>query len=136
MEEQFNTNQTRREFLKKSALLAGAIVLPEFSTGCASLSHIDRLSIDYGRDIILNNCSLVDPKNGTIRTGASLRISHGKVASVGNRIDSASQNFDVFELDGRFVIPGLINAHCHSTMTGTASFNPMKEVTLRLHCSL
>jgi imidazolonepropionase-like amidohydrolase len=125
MEEQLNTNQTRREFLKKSALLAGAIVLPEFSTGCASLSHIDRLSIDYDRDIILNNCSLVDPKNSTIRTGASLRISHGKVASVANRIDSASQSFDVFELDGRFVIPGLINAHCHSTMTGTASFNPM-----------
>lgn len=125
MDERFNNSETRREFLKKIALLAGALVLPEFSTGCASLSQIDRLSIDYEKDIILNNCNLIDPKNGTIRSGASLRISHGKIIGVGNRIEAASQNFDVFELDGRYVIPGLINAHCHATMTGTASFNPL-----------
>ncbi len=124
MEDQYHSTETRREFLKKTALLAGAIVLPEFSNGCASLSQIDRLSIDYEKDIVLNNCNLIDPKNGTIRSGASLRISHGKVIGIGNRIEAASQNFDVFELDGRYVIPGLINAHCHSTMTGAASFNP------------
>lgn len=125
MEDLFKSTETRREFLKKSAFLATALVLPEFSTGCASMTNIDRLSIDYEKDIILNNCSLVDPKNGTIRSGASLRISHGKIVAVGNRIDSATQNFDVFELDGRYVIPGLINGHCHATMTGAASFNPM-----------
>lgn len=116
--------ESRREFLKKAALLAGAVALPEFTTGCASVSHIDRLNIDYSRDVILNNCNVVDVRAGTIRNNASVRMSHGKIVGIGERIEGAAQSYDVFDLAGMYVIPGLINSHCHSTMTGTMVYNP------------
>jgi len=124
MDTNFSKPESRREFLKKTALLAGAVALPEFTTGCASMSQIDRLNIDYSRDVVLNNCSVVDVKAGTVRNNAAIRMSHGKIAGISERIDGASQAYDVFDLGGMYVIPGLINAHCHSTMTGTMVYNP------------
>ncbi len=85
MDDTFSRPTTRRDFLKKTVVVAGAATLPEFITGCASLSQIDRLNIDYSRDIILNNCKIVDPGTGTVRSGASLRVSHGKIVAVGER---------------------------------------------------
>jgi len=127
MDNHFTRPESRRDFLKKTALLAGAVALPEFSTGCASMSGIDRLNIDYSREIILNNCAVVDVRGGSIRRNASIRMSHGKIAAIGERVtdEGAAGNFDIIDLAGMYVIPGLINGHCHSTMTGTLAFNPM-----------
>lgn len=122
---QTENKHTRREFLKQAALAMSALAVSEMYTGCASLSHIERLALDYDNDIVLNNCTLIDPSRNTVRPHSSIRFSHGKIAAIGTKIESATQSIDVFELDGKFVIPGLINAHCHSTMTGAASFNSL-----------
>ncbi|MCX7678663.1 MAG: amidohydrolase family protein, partial [Spirochaetes bacterium] len=126
---------TRRKLLKDAALFATALAIPEFSSGCASLRPIERFAINYENDIILNNCNIVDPHSDRIRANASIRISNGKIIRIENKIEGTGINVPVFELNGAYVIPGLINAHCHATMTGAVSFNPgnflayMRQIT-------
>jgi imidazolonepropionase-like amidohydrolase len=61
-------------------------------------------------------------KNGTILTMVGepiemgqVLVNDGKIISVGKDI-SAPENCEVFDADGGFVMPGIIDAHCHIGM--------------------
>lgn len=61
-------------------------------------------------------------KNGTILTMVSepiemgqVLVNEGKIISVGKDI-SAPENCEIFDADGGFVMPGIIDAHCHIGM--------------------
>jgi imidazolonepropionase-like amidohydrolase len=62
--------------------------------------------------LLLTDARLVDPKAQTIERGA-LRIEGERIAAV---LDDAPSDFDgrVLDLDGKWVLPGLIDAHVHS----------------------
>jgi imidazolonepropionase-like amidohydrolase len=61
-------------------------------------------------------------KNGTVLTMVSepiemgqVLVNEGKIISVGKDI-SAPENCEIFDADGGFVMPGIIDAHCHIGM--------------------
>jgi imidazolonepropionase-like amidohydrolase len=61
-------------------------------------------------------------KNGTVLTMVSepiemgqVLVNEGKIISVGKDI-SAPDNCEIFDADGGFVMPGIIDAHCHIGM--------------------
>jgi imidazolonepropionase-like amidohydrolase len=62
--------------------------------------------------LLLTNARLVDPETKTVRRGA-LRIEGERIAAV---LDRAPAEFNgrVLDLDGKWVLPGLVDAHVHS----------------------
>ncbi len=62
-------------------------------------------------DIIIINGNVIDPKNN--RDGVfDILIRNGKIAQVGRNI-KASASFKVIDAQGMYVLPGLIDIHCH-----------------------
>ena len=67
---------------------------------------------DSTTQLLLTNARLVDPEAKTIERGA-LRIDGERIAAV---LDEAPARFDgrTLDLSGRWVLPGLVDAHVHS----------------------
>ena len=104
----------RRDFIKYSCLLAGALALPSFQ-GCA-IPRKNVPPLEY-KTFLLKNASVVDVVSGQIVRNAWLIVKDGKIAVVDNSRATINQRGIVFDLQGRYLIPGLIDAHCHATVS-------------------
>ncbi len=62
--------------------------------------------------ILLRDCTLFDPRSGTLASGSSVLISDDKVAEVSDQ-PIAAAGAEIVDLGGRIVIPGLIDCHVH-----------------------
>jgi imidazolonepropionase-like amidohydrolase len=65
-----------------------------------------------GQDLVIVNASVVDVDDGAIRRDATVRIREGRIASIepgGGEAGSGA----VIDLHGRYLVPGLIDAHVH-----------------------
>ncbi len=79
------------------------LLLPEVGTAQPS---------SYSTTLLLTNARLVDPETKTVQRGA-LRIEGERIAEV---LDGAPSGFDgrTLDLNGKWVLPGLVDAHVHS----------------------
>lgn len=60
--------------------------------------------------IIIKNGHIIDPKNN--RDGIfDILIEEGKIIEIGNEIEFF--NGDIIEASGKYILPGLVDAHCH-----------------------
>jgi len=84
-------------------LLAGLLLFP---IGSPAQPKSDSTSL------LLTDARLVDPATQTVERGA-LRIDGERIADVFDRAP-AEFNGRVFDLDGKWVLPGLVDAHVHS----------------------
>lgn len=78
----------------------------------------------------LVNASIVDVERGRLRPERSLLLSDGKIAALGDPGGEIQADRTV-DLENAYVIPGLINAHCHMTMAGGIGFAPGLLMALR-----
>ncbi len=114
----------RREFLFYSGcLLAGSTL-----SGCARLTPRYTSPRRWTRPeekLLLRNASLIDVEKGRVREERHLLLQHGRIASLltdeGSRRIKADREKD---LGGAYVMPGIINAHCHMTLPGGVGFGP------------
>ena len=70
-------------------------------------------------DFVLTNAQLLDPAAGERRPGASVRVEGGRIVEVvedGAPL-SAPGELVVFDAGGRTLMPGLIDAHVHASIT-------------------
>ena len=69
-------------------------------------------SPDSTHRMLLTNARLVDPESQTVQRGA-LRIEGERIAAI---LDEPPARFDgrTLDLDGKWVLPGLVDAHVHS----------------------
>jgi imidazolonepropionase-like amidohydrolase len=72
--------------------------------------------------LILDNATLVDLDTGELRTGHSVSIEADTIVSVDDRRPS-SQRAERIDLGGKCLLPGLIDAHYHATLTDTNPAN-------------
>lgn len=103
----------RRDFIKYSVLLAGALSMPTIQ-GCA-IPKKNVPSLDYKKPFLMKNVSLVNVISGQIVENAWLIIDKGLIAKQGIGDFQNNHQGVVFDLKGQYLIPGLIDAHCHST---------------------
>lgn len=73
-------------------------------------------------DLLLQNCRVVDVLTETIYE-ADVVIADGKIAAIGPR-GTYSEAKQVLNLQGAYIAPGLVNAHCHveSSMAAPESY--------------
>ncbi len=72
--------------------------------------------------LILDNATLVDLVSGELRPGFSVSIDADTIVSVDDRRPSADRA-ERIDLGGRCLLPGLIDAHYHATLTDTNPAN-------------
>jgi imidazolonepropionase-like amidohydrolase len=108
-------NFTRRELIKFSLNATSILLLSEI-TGCRSVVFKNVPEINYTKGLLLQNCNLVDVINGKIRKDVSIFIKDGAIKSISNKNDIPIQSTQIIDVGHKYIIPGLIDAHCHSTM--------------------
>ncbi len=112
----YNAPLTRKDFLRLSATTLAGAALAGTGTGCSTLRGMKPPSMDFGKGMFLKNASLVDVPRGAVSRGMSITILDGKIVRIDNAKTPPSPDFGVIDLENRHVIPGLIDAHCHTTL--------------------
>jgi imidazolonepropionase-like amidohydrolase len=64
------------------------------------------------RRLALTGCRLLDPEAGVLLENRSILVEDGRIAAVGEGI-AAPEDAEAIALDGRVVMPGLIDCHMH-----------------------
>lgn len=66
---------------------------------------------------LFKNANVVDTSTGSIKHNCEVLTTHGRIESVSDRTDEQKNNSAkdavVVDLEGRFICPGLIDAHVH-----------------------
>jgi imidazolonepropionase-like amidohydrolase len=119
----------RRDFVKYSLLTAGALAMPSIQ-GC-TIARKNVPLLNYKKTpLLINNARLVDVISGNIVENAWLLVDKGRITAQGTGNAPNSKQSIVFDLKGKYLIPGLIDAHCHSTATSVFS---MRMIDLHNH---
>ena len=108
--------------MKYSALAAAALSLPSVQ-GCA-IPKKNVPELDY-KTFLIKNARLVDVNSGQITENAWLVVKDGMIAVQDNSEVKINQQGVTFDLQGKYLIPGLIDAHCHSTVSPVFSMSMM-----------
>ncbi len=75
--------------------------------------------------VLLRNAEIIDVTKGKILHNRSLLIVGGKIENIHTAKEAESLGADwLFDLEGMYLIPGLINTHCHTTLMGALALNP------------
>jgi len=66
---------------------------------------------DAPRPRALTHANVVDARSGSIARDVTLTIRDGRIAALGS--DAPPAGYEIVDLDGAYVLPGLIDAHTH-----------------------
>ena len=89
---------------------------------CSSLQE-DMDYSDYHREyLLIKDCNIVDVKEGRVIENSTILTGRGKIISINRLPESLPSDTQVIDLEGKYVIPGLIDSHLHLTLTGACAF--------------
>ena len=69
---------------------------------------------------LIQNATILTASHGTIKNGSVL-IRNGKIAEVGQNINSREANVRVIDATGKYLIPGIIDCHSHTAVDGNVN---------------
>jgi imidazolonepropionase-like amidohydrolase len=114
----------RRQFLKLSAAAAAGCALPSCMHLTPRYAPREGLA-PRAEPLLLTNANFVDVGRGALRPERAAYLRDGRIAELfPPQGDRALPSCRTLDLRGAYVIPGLINAHCHITMPGALAFSP------------
>lgn len=118
----FDKSLSRRNFLKTSAVMAATAALPDM-TGCASLPDRSLPKLTYRDRLIITGASYLDVRSGKIIKGKNIELRGNKITAIGSYAEINTTGAEIIDATGLCVIPGLIDAHCHTTLPSAGSFD-------------
>jgi 5-methylthioadenosine/S-adenosylhomocysteine deaminase len=116
----------RRDFLKKSGMLAAAGFFPGTLSSFSSPDHPE--TFEQNRSFVINNTYIIsmDPEIGEVK--GKILVENGEIKALGENISVPS---GITEIDGTnaIVMPGLIDCHWHMWTTLLRSMSGETEDT-------
>lgn len=114
----------RRQFLKLSGLLAMGTAMG----ACADLTPRYKRSEPLARQeefLLLTGCTVINVSHGQAMDGQAILIRNGRILEVFPSEAALPAGVDrTIDLQGAYVLPGIINAHCHMSLSGGMGFGP------------
>lgn len=105
----------RRRFLELCVAAGFFAAFPEM-TGCGPKNPMPKAA--RGKALAIVNGRVVDVVKGRVLENATLFIEKGRIVSVDfGPAPKPADALTVFDAEGSYLIPGLMDAHCHSTMS-------------------
>lgn len=104
---------TRRGVIAAAAALAGTSALLATATPDAAAARRD---LSSGGDLVVDGGALLDPATGDVIEDAVVVIKGGVVRAAGSREQVAAHvpaDAPVVQAHGRWILPGLVDAHIH-----------------------
>lgn len=96
------------------------ILVVFFSILIAACSPKNHKNPDY---TVLKGATVFDG-NGDIFSNSVLIIKDGKIASFGDQTIAIPENSEVMDVSGKYITPGLVDAHVHFSQTGFFDARP------------
>ena len=115
---------TRRQLMQTAAASALYLTLPNIS-GCSSANQYKPLAVGENQALQLLNCNIVDVVGGVVQPGKTITIRRGVIESIADKMPASQEGALTFDLKNQYLIPGLIDAHCHSTLSSESQFDPL-----------
>ncbi len=81
---------------------------------CASLQ---------GQDLFVKNANIIDVSTGKLIKGQDIRVKDGIIAEIGPSLKKQDTE-ELIEAKGKYVIPGLVDAHIHMFQSGSLYARP------------
>ncbi|MDD4356199.1 MAG: amidohydrolase family protein, partial [Smithellaceae bacterium] len=121
-------NMTRRQLLQTAAASALVMGTPNLNS-CSSLPKYQPSGSAKGKALYITHGEVVDVVHREILHDRAIVVRNGYIEAIKDQIPSPREGDMVLDLKNKFVIPGLIDAHCHATMPGESAFNPSGVLT-------
>lgn len=96
---------------------------------CTELPKYNQLSADHGKALVLTNCHVVDVASGAIHRAKVIVVRRGIIESIGDTSPAREEGALTVDLKNQYIMPGLIDAHCHTTLTSESRFNVFGALT-------
>jgi imidazolonepropionase-like amidohydrolase len=119
---------TRRQLMQTAAASALCLALSNIS-GCTSVPRYKVLSAGNDQALELLNCNVIDVVRGVVHRGKTVTIRRGVIENISDKMPLPQEGSITFDLKNQYLIPGLIDAHCHSTLTSESGFDPFGVLT-------
>ncbi|SDJ43486.1 amidohydrolase family protein [Streptomyces indicus] len=109
------SRMTRRGVLAAAAALAGTATVATPAVAAAQdRGDKAKAGAARGGDLVVEGGALLDPKTGDVTDDAVVVIANGVVRAAGARRDvSVPQGVQAVDAHGKWILPGLIDAHIH-----------------------
>jgi imidazolonepropionase-like amidohydrolase len=115
----------RRQFLSLSALMAASTSVATVSCSNVSNRYVKPQALTLPHEkLLLTNARIVDVERGELMRQSRLLIVNGKIEGLFADTDETVASDRQLDIGGAYVIPGIINAHCHLTLPGGVSLGP------------
>jgi len=108
---------TRRELMQRAALSALFLSLPPL-TGFSSIPRYRPIESSTGKALYLTHAEIIDVVKGTLLSNQTIAIRKGIIESISEQVPVAREGDLTLDLKNQYVLPGLIDAHCHATLPG------------------
>lgn len=109
---------TRRQFL------GGTAAVMAMFAGLHAPSVLGKESRDRNGPLLLKNLRLFDGNGGPLRDAVTVRVEEGRIQAILSSGEDAG-DADVLDCGGRVVMPGLIDAHWHTTLAAISQVEAM-----------
>lgn len=121
---------TKRVVIERRALLGAAMAAGAASLGGSWLFSGARAA-EPAKSLLLTNCLVFDGNSPVLKDRTSIYMDGGIIRDVGRAV-SAPAGTRSIDMGGRFVMPGLIDAHFHSYWYEFSALRGRSEVTPEL----
>lgn len=110
-------SMNRRQLLKAGAAAGVCLALPGVN-GCSALPVYRKVAASDNRILYLAHCNIIDVEAGVVHRDKTLLIRDGFIDAITDRVPVPEYQAALLDLNNQYVIPGLIDAHCHTALTG------------------
>ncbi|MRR15290.1 MAG: hypothetical protein EG826_02410 [Deltaproteobacteria bacterium] len=113
---------SRRQLIQAGALAGAWLALPG-RAACSPLPAYKKLASGDDAGLYLIHGNVIDVVRGVVLRDKTVVIRRGLIADVADTPALTDPQAAVVDLRNHYVLPGLIDAHCHTTLTSEAGLS-------------